>query len=84
MIQRLFLKNSIHHGDPSKDRHIRMTYIDKSSPVKDICIKTPNWLQNEHGISLCFKDQGWGEFTLVPEKHNYLIDDLYAAAHVDD
>ncbi len=81
-----------------------MTYIDKSSSVKDFCIKTPHWLQHEHGIGkdtegryvliygkvtesglgLCFENLGWGELALVPEKYNYLIDDVYAAAHVDD
>ncbi|WP_332398211.1 hypothetical protein [Vibrio metschnikovii] len=98
------LRNSIHHGNPPKDSNIRMTYIDKSSSVKDFCIKTPHWLQHEHGIGkdtegryvliygkvtesglgLCFENLGWGELALVPEKYNYLIDDVYAAAHVDD
>lgn len=95
------LKNSIHHGNPPTDTNIRMTFLDKSPSVIDFCIKTPHWLQHEHGIGadtegryaliygkvtesglgLCFENLGWGELALVPEKYNYLIDDVYAAAH---
>ncbi|PNI01384.1 hypothetical protein [Vibrio diazotrophicus] len=98
------LRNSVHHGNPPKDSNIRMTYLDKSPAVKDFCIKTPHWLQHEHGIGdntegryvliygkvtengigLCFEDLGWGELALVPEKYNYLIEDVYAAAHAGD
>lgn len=95
------LKNSVHHGNPPRDSNIRMTFLEKSSSVIDFCIKTPHWLQREHGIGddtagryaliygkvtesgvgLCFENLGWGELALVPEKYNYLIEDVYAAAH---
>ncbi len=91
------VKSSTHHGNPPKDNNIRMTYLEKSPKVIDFCIKTPHWLQNEHGIGddskdryvlvyskvkengigLCFNDLGWGELALVPEKYNYLLDNLY-------
>ncbi|MGF1867555.1 hypothetical protein L4D15_20260 [Enterovibrio norvegicus] len=34
-----------------------------------------------NGIGLCFKNLGWGEIALIPEKYNYLIEDVYNAAH---
>ncbi|EML0312893.1 hypothetical protein V3H46_03320 [Vibrio parahaemolyticus] len=91
------VKSSTHHGNPPRDNNIRMTYLEKSPKVIDFCIKTPHWLQNEHGIGddskdryvllygkvkengigLCFNDLGWGELALVPEKYNYLLDNLY-------
>lgn len=95
------LKNSNHFGNPPGDNNIRMTFIEKSTEVKDFCIKTPHWLQHEHGIGdgtegryaliygkatengigLCFEDLGWGELALIPEKYNYLIEDVYTVAH---
>ncbi|ELI8124638.1 hypothetical protein [Yersinia enterocolitica] len=30
------------------------------------------------GIGLCLSDLGWGEFALLPEKYNYLLDDKQA------
>ena len=98
------LKNSIHFGSSPGPNNIRMTYLDKAPSLTDFCIKTPHWLQNEHGIGngtegryvliygkitsngigLCFENLGWGELALIPEKYNYLIEDVYAAAHASD
>ncbi|CAG22428.1 hypothetical protein [Photobacterium profundum] len=37
----------------------------------------------KNGIGLCFEHLGWGELSLVPERYNYLIEDIYAAAHAE-
>lgn len=34
-----------------------------------------------NGIGFCFEDLGWGELSILPEKYNYLIEDVYVAAH---
>ncbi|MBO2902694.1 hypothetical protein J5H42_18295 [Aeromonas dhakensis] len=28
----------------------------------------------QNGTGLCFQGLGWGEFSLLPEKYNYLLD----------
>ena len=35
----------------------------------------------KNGIGLCFENLGWGELALLPEKYNYLIDDVYSVTH---
>ena len=55
------LKRSSHFGNPPGANNIRMTYLEKSSVVKDFCIKTPHWLQNEHGIG----DDSVGRYALI-------------------
>ena len=35
----------------------------------------------ESGLGLCFENLGWGELSLLPEKYNYLIEDIYSITH---
>lgn len=93
------ITGSNHLGNNPRDNNIRMTYLEKSPSVVDFCIKTPHWLQHDHGIGdnsvgryvliygkvtengigLCFENLGWGEIALIPEKYNYLIEDVLLA-----
>lgn len=33
------------------------------------------------GLGLCFENLGWGELSLLPEKYNYLIEEVYSITH---